>query len=154
MKLDKIRKGIIVSLISVSAVIVTLCVVFICLMGFGAFKRLTVDPLISQPNTTWVSEDGSIYLYVESDKNGNDVLHLDKDGDKTDFALFGDNYSIILCDVSILPEDPTESVIIDTGEILEDWDAKFKTNKRFVIEVKKSTLFKEGEIIKFYRVDE
>ena len=105
-----------------------------------------------QPNTKWVSEDGTIVFTV------NDVEYVsfgDVTGTLTvdnqtvefvvDFMVSGPN--MFLC--------PTEMLETPNGDYTdyEEWICTYRP-KHFVAVVEKTTFFEVGQEIVFYRVDE
>lgn len=102
----------------------------------------------SQPNTKWVSEDNTISFYV--DENCVSTGQIDIDGEIVDFYLTNDmGLGVHLFSLKVL----------DTNiETLEDeyeyWLCSFKSKKKFIATVKRTTYFHVGDKITFYKVNQ
>lgn len=106
--------------------------------------------LYNQPNTSWVSDDGSVIFSVDNDGNAMGIIRVN-----------GESVEVIV----------VEGVERDTGMYLfysdhqgrpanqfdnkcEYWQCSYKSPDMFVATVKETTFFEEGQKITFNKVTE
>ena len=108
------------------------------------YKSWTGKRPCDQPDTSWISEDGSIYFHVGE----NIIGTMQVDGENIDvYISMGLGATIRIYPLSSLQGNAVK------GECFEEWIGKFKKDE-FTAKVLESTYFEEGQKIKFYRVDE
>ena len=110
------------------------------------YKSWTGKRPCDQPDTSWISEDGSIYFYVDEGHRSTGTMQVD--GENIDvYVAMGLGATIRIYPLSSLQGNTVK------GECIEEWIGKFKKDK-FTAKVLETTYFEEGQKIKFYRVDE
>ena len=132
----------------IAMVFVLLLVIVIGFVAVNKHWRMT-RCLNSQPNTTWISEDKTIVFSVDPNTKITGTINLDEKC--YDFYLV----DFMGADIIIYPTSAIEKEgPIDDNEKYEYWSCSYKSKKKFVATVKKTTFFEEGQKITFYRVDE
>ena len=114
-----------------------------CIYALLFYKSLSFSPCV-QPNTEWISEDGTIQLYVKEDENvfgfiehgGEKIPIIFSQGHQTDIYIYYNN--------------------LDNKHYMKDdwdkWVARFWSPDYFTITVIKSKFFEEGTKIKFHKI--
>lgn len=101
----------------------------------------------SQPNTKWISADKTIEFVV--DANGHATGTMILDGETIAFYMEND----MGAGMDLFTMDVLEYGITSTTDKWEHWLCSYRSMKKFVATVKKTTFFQENEKIVFYRVD-
>lgn len=135
-------------------IIALFCSVMMIVLLFSACATPAIyywSPQV-QPNTKWVSEDGTIEFTVSDVEYvgfGDVTGTLTVDGQTVefvvDFIVSGPN--MFLCPIDLV--DNPYSIYSE----YEEWVCTYRP-KRFVAVVEKTTFFEVGQEIEFYRVDE
>jgi len=109
-----------------------------------------------QPDTKWISEDGTISFEVSSYP---DDPYLTKQSTaKGSIEVHGESIPVWVCAgratpwVVVSPRHDGVEYENETEE-LELWIGRMHGSKRFTVEVRYTTFFEEGEKITFYRND-
>ena len=101
-----------------------------------------------QPNTVWRSTDGTVEFKIPEDKYAG-FGTITKDGDTVEIYVTSDTGSgMYIYNKSVLDDD-----VIALNSELEKWHCSYKSKKRFIAEVKKTTYFEVGQKIEFTRSD-
>ena len=99
-----------------------------------------------QPNSEWMSENKSITFFI--DKNGAGTGKIVNDNEVIDIHIgIGP-----ATEIEIFPLGNVVDNVV-TGRSIEYWTGSFIQQEEFVATVKKTTYFKVGDKITFYRVD-
>ena len=98
-----------------------------------------------QPNTKWVSEDGNIVFTIPDNEALKPGKIYTENGVIDVYLRFDTGVEVILY-----------SEATDDGKrnAYELWKCSYRSKKRFVATVHKTTFFEIGQKIAFYRVDE
>ncbi len=108
--------------------------------------RIT-NSINSQPNTQWMSEDGTIVFNVDSNGKSTGPMYIGEEN----FEFYLVEFMGI---ISIYPIDVLEQKIIsEIVDKYEGWSCSYKSKKKFVATVNKTTIFEEDQKITFYRID-
>ncbi len=96
----------------------------------------------NQPNTEWISEDGSISFFV--DENCKAVGTMKVNDEIHDIGLYNE------------PQRGVGMHIYLSGElhVCEKWLCKYESEKEFVAVIEETTFFEKGQKFKFYRLNE
>lgn len=124
-----------------------LCFCFICFLP-GCLNRIGFGnrPCGSQPNTTWISEDGNIMFYIDPDYQAKGIL---LHGDEVINFLFYQDATLEMWLTPLWSENGSAE-----DYAFENWYSEFLFfEDRFTAEVIKSTFFEEGDRITFHRAD-
>jgi len=125
---------VIISLLLLVAIFLTSCESFSYMIGWR---------FDNQENTTWVSEDGKIVIYIGRSLSDNPPyasIKLENGKIMEFYPLMGGG--------DILLESN------DSGDICEEWMTSRIRPNSFVATVLKTTFFEVGQKIKFHKVDE
>ena len=102
-----------------------------------------------QPGTEWVSEDGSIEIYVDENQYATGSMNIK--GTEIPFIFSGEIRGEII-DIYAIEAKGREGLYPE--ERYETWRGNFKRKDKFTVTVEKTTYFEVGEKITFYRVDD
>ena len=101
-----------------------------------------------QPNTVWRSTDGTVEFTVPADRYCG-LGTITKDGDTVEIYVTSDTGSgMYVYNKSVFYDD-----FIALNSELEKWHCSYKSKKRFIAEVEKTTYFEVGQKIEFTRSD-
>lgn len=101
-----------------------------------------------QHNTVWRSTDGTVEFTVPADRYCG-LGTITKDGDTVEIYVTSDTGSgMYVYNKSVLDDD-----VIALNSELEKWHCSYKSKKRFIAEVEKTTYFEVGQKIEFTRSD-
>lgn len=101
-----------------------------------------------QHNTVWRSSDGTVEFKIPEDKYAG-FGTITKDGDTVEIYVTSDTGSgMYVYNKSVLDAD-----VIALNSELEKWHCSYKSKKRFIAEVEKTTYFEVGQKIEFTRSD-
>ena len=129
------------------AIVLSICI-SITLSGCHLlYKSWTGKRPCDQPNTSWVSEDGSIYFHVDKEQQATGEMIVNKERIQFVFVN-GPGIEMRIYDIK-----SNEFEIRQAKYQYEHWIGKFKKDE-FTAKVLETTYFEEGQKIKFYRVDE
>lgn len=105
---------------------------------------------INQIGSRWLSSDKSIELVIRDDYDQDSFCTVTFDsGEKMRFYLSFDTG----CGMELIDESVITTKVVYECDIYEDWECSFKSKKKCVATVKKTTFFEVGQKITFYRVD-
>ena len=123
----------------------TIIVVIVMLCGCQ-YKEYFGNRPCDQPETKWVSEDGTIVFSVGENSLSTGTIQV---GD-TEIDVF-----ISIGPATQIQVYPLESVDGNTvnGFPFETWHGDFKHDNRFTATIEETTYFEVGERIVFHRVD-
>lgn len=100
----------------------------------------------SQPNTKWVSDDGTISFYVDGNKHATGEMIINDE--YVEFYIVGDmGAGIHIYDIDVIDDE-----IVYQQNRYEYWLCSFKSKNKFVAEVKKTTYFEVDQKITFEKV--
>ena len=103
-----------------------------------------------QPNTSWVSEDGTIHLYVDENHRGRGTLL--RDGEEIPFIFSSDSG---VCLYFYTPEgENLPGYGPNSDYTIGIWECKYPRGDHFTATVVQTTYFEVGQKLSFYRVDE
>lgn len=102
----------------------------------------------NQPVTSWKSEDGSIEFSVP-EEGGRAPGRMLVGGDTVEFYMTNDMGN----GMHLRPLECMKKEVITQDDTFEYWTCSFRGAKKFVATVEKTTYFKVGDKITFYRVD-
>lgn len=101
-----------------------------------------------QHNTVWRSSDGTVEFTVPEDRYCG-LGTITKDGDTVEIYVTSDTGSgMYVYNKSVFYDD-----VIALNSELEKWYCSYKSKKRFIAEVEKTTYFEVGQKIEFTRSD-
>lgn len=106
--------------------------------------------LCRQPNTSWVSDDGSIILSVDNEQCTTGTIMVNGESIEV-FALEGMQRD---SSMSVFHIDLKGKPINKFKDRCEYWDCSYKSEDKFVATVKETTYFEEGQKITFNKVAE
>ena len=106
------------------------------------------DPM-SQPGTKWTSEDGSIVFYVEEFGIATGTMRING----VDVEIFLNMGVVNSWTIEIYPISAKNIEDLYKVEMYNLWSCTFKSEKKFIAKVIKSTNGEIGEKIEFHRVD-
>ena len=137
--------------LKVIAIIATIVVCSLVLLVINAALnkhwRIT-NSINSQPNTQWISEDGTIVFNVDPNGKSTGTMYIGEDN--FDFYLV----EFMGVDITIYPINVLEQESInEMVDKYEYWSCSYKSKKKFVATVEKTTFFEKGQKITFYRID-
>ena len=126
-----------------SSILLVIFILFVFLYSYAHIYE--GNRPIDQPDKRWVSEDGDIMLYTDKTQrttgsmiiDGKEIEILFRDGEGKNIYIF-----------------PNETKVQDIKKCYELWVGDFILEDEFTITVKKTTYFKVGQKITFYRVDD
>jgi len=127
-----------------------ICVLFVfCIFVTfsGCYSPLDLEKRPdSQPNTKWVSENGSIEFYVQED--GKCIGTIIVNGEPIDVLfVFGIKTTLYIYPLDALDE---ETNVLDGDSMLEHWMCSYKSKDKFVVTTtSKSTYFRGDQKIVF-----
>lgn len=99
----------------------------------------------TQPNSTWISEDGNVVIHMGESNEG--TIYI-KQEESTFEALF----SLGLYRVAhVYDLDVKEKEGVSEEDLYEEWSCVMKGDNIFIVTVKKTTFFAEGEQITFHK---
>ena len=130
------------------AVFFLIFIIAVVLYGMYIYRYEGKRPS-DQPDTEWISEDGSIKFYVDENQHATGSMNIK--GTEIPFIFSGEIggeriwvYAIEAKDrLGLYPE-----------EEYETWRGNFKRKDKFTVTVEKTTYFEVGQKITFYRVDD
>ena len=105
-----------------------------------------------QPNTKWVSEDGTISLYVKINDNSIQTTGtICTNGELIDiYMIEGPARST---EMHIYPIDVLKDESISSKDKYEYWTCSYKSDEKFIATVKETTFFNVGDEITFLKTD-
>lgn len=99
----------------------------------------------TQPNSTWISKDGNVVIHMGENNVG--TIYI-KQEESTFEALF----SLGLYQVAhVYDLDVKEKEGVSKEDLYEEWSCVMKGDNTFIVTVKKTTFFAEGEKITFHK---
>ena len=99
----------------------------------------------TQPNSTWVSEEGNVVIHMGESNQG--AIYIEQEG-STFEALF----SLGLYQVAhVYDLDVKEKEGVSKEDLYEEWSCVMKGDNTFIVTVKTTTFFTEGEKITFHK---
>ena len=129
--------------ILIAVVIPFLLIGILCVYSTWFCISLSFSPG-EQPDTEWISHDGTIRLYVEDYREVNG--YIENGDEKVTFRFIEWLRGIVYVSYNHLE---SEYSSMDEYDV---WDATFWTPNFFTIRIHKSDTFQEGEVIKFRKV--
>lgn len=127
-------------------IVALLTITFVLVLVINSFVRHWQFEnwyLGKQPFTTWISEDGTIEINVETYGDLTVTIKLEDETIQFNDATFvGYNHTIVMGE-----GDEQNKILV------EWWSCKFKTKNKFVATIDKSTYFQEGQKIVFNKVE-
>jgi len=118
------------------------------------------DPFepFNQPGTKWISEDGSIFFYVQTDKRDitPNASILDKNGNIIElFSCASGGFTIeFYSPEGVTYDDELDCLKLHLAKRCEWWHLSQIEPNSFVAKVLETTFFEVGQKIKFHKVDE
>lgn len=113
------------------------------IMLLASLLNITKDVPHNHPNTSWISEDGTVSVNVNEQGEAFVIDH--QSGEQ--FVLHYQKYTLYVC---VVLEDGSSSS-------RESWYVKKFSQNEFWVEINKTAngldMFMDGEIIKFYRTE-
>ncbi|MBQ6396564.1 MAG: hypothetical protein IJI06_00275 [Oscillospiraceae bacterium] len=109
-----------------------------------------------QPNTSWVSEDGTIIFSVSPYPN--DPYLVKQTRAEGTIQTNKETVQVYICGgkstpfITVYPRHD-DIDFEDETELLELWVGRMHGNRRFTVEVRSTTFLEEGQTITFYRKD-
>lgn len=100
----------------------------------------------NQPDTDWVSKDGSVFLHSDSDGFVSGLI--DNQGDKKEILVSFTGFSEMYIHEVTEDDDFDPKQISEYTEI---WEVQFISERKFRAIVKQTTYFTTGEEIVFYQ---
>ena len=111
-------------------------------------RKVPWDPM-RQPGTKWASEDGSIVFYVEEFGIATGTMRING----VDVDIFLNMGVVNSWTIEIYPISAKNIEDLYKVEMYNLWSCTFKSEKKFIAKVIKSTNGEIGEKIEFHRVD-
>lgn len=129
-----------------------ICLVLLMMLSLTACMTPTKTKwkLVRQPNTKWVSEDGTITFYVDENCVATGTMLID--GEEIEILLREGPLRSV--ELGVYPIDYFEREDRSPEDKYEHWLCAYKSAKRFIATVKTTTYFEEGQKITFHRVDD
>lgn len=121
-----------------------LCVLCVLMSACKKYKYWLGNRPMDQPNTIWVSKDGTVTIEVDENKRATGYFIID--GKRTDFYLTARAVTIEVYSIDVL-----EMTGLHPDDQYEEWAADFTYGDHFTVKVSKTTFFKVGQKITFYR---
>lgn len=109
-----------------------------------------------QPNTMWVSEDGSIELYVSDNwlKSSDGIIMIDGEKTPIEWSNYDRRIDIYQPGSVEIVNEMGYEYLCRVEEEIEIWSCSYKSQKKFVAKVEMGEYHEPGQKITFYRVDE
>ena len=130
------------------AVFFLIFIIAVVLYGMYIYRYEGKRPS-DQPDTEWISEDGSIKFYVDENLYATGSMNIKDTEIPFIFSgeIRGERIHIYAIEAKgregLYPE-----------ERYETWRGNFKRKDKFIVTVEETTYFKVGQKITFYRVDD
>lgn len=103
----------------------------------------------SQPNTHWVSSDGTINFYVDSNRKATGTMLVN--GERME--IYMNEGQLRSSEMNIYTIDILSKERIEIEDKYEHWVCSYESESMFVATVEKTTFYEIGQEIVFYRVD-
>ena len=144
----KKARRVIITIGVIHAVILSILFTLFCFFIYTMYGRMQWR-IYRQTNTTWVSDDGSVVLYVDDDfrvtgtisSNGESIEIYAIEGLESNSNMY------------IYPKEVLEKEIRSTADRYGYWSCFYLTKNRIVIKEKTTSFFEGGQRIILRRVD-
>ena len=139
-------------------IILIVLVIYTVLMTFTGCITNTNDDYIPyrRPDTTWVSEDGTIVFTVSESGSGTGTMTVEDETIEFYFSAYFD-HGIYIFPISVtteeIPEPTLPNLLIRDLEF-EYWGNSSTGKDIYIVYVWETTYFEKGQEIVFHRVDD
>ena len=130
------------------AIFILICLFGVVLYGMYIYRYEGKRPS-DQPDTEWISEDGSIEIYVDENQHATGSMNIK--GTEIPFIFSGEIRGERIWIYAIEAKD---RLGLYPEEEYETWRGNFKRKDKFTVTVEETTYFEVGQKITFYRVDD
>lgn len=130
-----------------------LCILTFVVLALSACRYFYASyewKVCGQANTTWVSDDESIVFHVNDNHHATGTINVN--GEIID--IYVTEGPLRGREMHVYPINVLEDEVISESDKYEWWICSYKSKKKFVATVEKSTFHETGQKITFRRVDD